>query len=217
MTACFLAKNRSTFKAVAAYHSATNDTPHRRQRDRRYPMKVRTMFTTAVMVALVAVPGTVLAQVGPGGPGGGFHRDLGDFGGPGFHGGFGGGPDLYRLEHRLPRMAEHLGLTEDQVAQIEAIIDEEMAVIEPLREQLHDMVQAHLDDHDPGRFDESELRSFLEEVSPLKIDIEVAGARAHSRVFNVLTPEQREQMKEFRGLGGRRGGGAHLGSGPTGS
>lgn len=180
-------------------------------------MTVRQMLTTAVAVALVAVPGTVLAQYGPGGPGEGFHRGLGGFGEPGFHGGFGGGPDLYRLQQRLPRMAEFLGLTDDQVTQIEGIIDEEMAVIEPLREQLHGMVQAHLEDHDPGQFDELELRSFLEQVSPLKIEIEVAGARALSRVFNILTPEQREQMLEFRGTAGRHGGGRRFGGDSTGS
>jgi Spy/CpxP family protein refolding chaperone len=180
-------------------------------------MNVRSTITKVLTVALVLVPGIVLAQQGPGGPGAGIHRHLGEFGGPGLHGGFGGGPDLYRLEHRLPRLAEFLGMTEDQVAQIEAIIGEEMAVIEPLREQLHEMVQAHLDDHDPVRFDESEIRSFLERASPLKIDIEVAGARAFSRVLNVLTPEQREQMHELRDSFGRHGRGKRFGGGPAGS
>lgn len=181
-------------------------------------MKVRSILTTALMAAAVAVPGAALAQVGPGGPGGpggGFHH-----GDPGLffdHGGFAGGPNLYRLQQRLPRMAEFLGLTDDQVAQIETIIDEEMAVIEPLRTQLHDTVQAYLDSHDPGTFDEAEFRSFLEETAPVKIDIEVASARAMSRVFNVLTPEQREQMQEFRGMAGRRGGGKRFEGGPTGS
>ena len=202
-------------KAVAAFHRAMDDTPHRRQNNRRYPMNVRSILTTAMMMAIAAVPGTVLAQAGPGGPGGGFHR--GDPSGFGGHGGFGGGPDLYRLQHRLPRMAEFLGLTEEQVTQIEAIIDEELTVIEPLRTQLHDAVQAYRDSHDPGQFDEFEFRSFLEEVAPLKIDIEVANARAMSRVFDVLTPEQREQMQQFRGSAMRRGGGKRFGSGSTGS
>jgi Spy/CpxP family protein refolding chaperone len=213
--ACFLAQNQSTFKAVAAFHRATDDTPHRRQNNRRYPMNVRSILTTALMMAIAAVPGTVPAQVGPGGPGGGFHR--GDPSGFGGHGGFGGGPDLYRLQHRLPRMAESLGLTEEQVTQIEAIIDEELTVIEPLRTQLHEAVQAYRDSHDPGQFDEIELRSFLERVSPLKIDIEVATARAMSRAFDVLTSEQLDQMLEFRGSAGRRGGGKRFGGGPTGS
>ena len=178
-------------------------------------MNVRSILTTAMMMAIAAVPGTVLAQAGPGGPGGGFHR--GDPSGFGGHGGFGGGPDLYRLQHRLPRMAEFLGLTEEQVTQIEAIIDEELTVIEPLRTQLHDAVQAYRDSHVPGQFDEFEFRSFLEEVAPLKIDIEVANARAMSRVFDVLTPEQREQMQQFRGSAMRRGGGKRFGSGSTGS
>lgn len=179
-------------------------------------MNVRTILTTALMLASAWVPGTVLAQAGPGGPGGGIHRgDPGGIHGLGGHGGFGGGPDIYRLQHRLPRMAEFLGLTEDQVTQIEAIIDDEMAVIEPLRTQLHGTVQEYRESNDPAQFDESAFRSFLESVSPLKIDIEVAGARALSRVYSVLTPEQREQMHEFRGPAGRRGGGRQFGGGST--
>jgi Spy/CpxP family protein refolding chaperone len=167
------------------------------------------------MTALVAVPGTVLAQGGPGGPGGGFHS--GDAWGFGGHGGFEGRASLYRLQHRLPRMAEFLGLSEEQVTQIEIIIEQEMAVIEPLRTQLHDTVQAYRGSLDPGQFDEVEFRSFLEDVAPLKIDIEVANARALSSVFNVLTPEQQEQMQQFRASAGRRGSGKRFGSGPTGS
>jgi Spy/CpxP family protein refolding chaperone len=178
-------------------------------------MNVRSILTTALMVAMVTVPGTVLAQVGPGGPGGGFLG--GDAWGFGGHGGFEGGASLYRLQHRLPRMAEFLGLSEEQVTQIEAIIEQDMAIIEPLRTQLHDTVQAYRDSHDPGQFDEFEFRSFLEEVAPLKIDIEVANARAMSRVFDVLTPEQREQMQQLRGSGMRRGGGKRFGGGSNGS
>jgi Spy/CpxP family protein refolding chaperone len=178
-------------------------------------MNVRSILTNALMVAMVAVPGTALAQGGPGGPGGGFHG--GGAWGYGGHGGFEGGASLYRLQHRLPRMAEFLGLTEEQVTQIETIIEDEMVVIEPLRTQLHDTVQSYRDSHEPGMFDEIEFRSFLEETAPLKIDIEVANARALSRVFNVLTPEQREQMQQLRGPAGRRGGGKRFGSGSTGS
>jgi hypothetical protein len=87
--------------------------------------------------------------------------------------------------------------------------------IEPLRTQLHGTVQEYRESNDPARFDESAFRSFLESVSPLKIDIEVAGARALSRVYSVLTPEQREQMHEFRGPAGRRGGGRQFGGGST--
>ena len=180
-------------------------------------MNVRTILTTALAVALVSVPVTALAQYGPGGPGGGAHQDhLYGFAGFGGHGGFEGGPGVYRLQHRMPRMAEFLGLTEDQVSRIEAILEEEVAAMEPLQAQLHETVQAYRDSHDPGLFDEPGFRSFLEEIAPLKIDIEVAGARAMSRVFNVLTPEQREQMQDLRDQFGRHGAGRRRGGGATG-
>ena len=82
-------------------------------------MKTRNIILTILAAVLVAVPGTVVAQSGSGyGPGGG--GGYGPHGG--HHGGIAGGDGggiLQFLEHALPRLAERLELSDEQVAEIE--------------------------------------------------------------------------------------------------
>ncbi len=166
-------------------------------------MKVRNIiFVTLAAIALTAA-GPLYAQGGPGGgmggPGG-FHG----------HGGFGGG-GLDRLEHMLPRLADYLELTEEQQIQIQAILDEELPAIQDLRNQARDARELYLENHDPGQFNEAEVRAFAQSQASLHIEMAVASARAMSRIYNVLTPEQQNQLQDLRGLMGRQRGPRHGG------
>jgi Spy/CpxP family protein refolding chaperone len=165
-------------------------------------MKTKSLIITALAVAVLATPGFSVAQNGPGGPGGG----QGGFGGGG-HGGFGGhgGLNVGMLERMMPRLVEYLDLSQDQQDQIQAILDEELPAITDLRDQLRAAREEFMETNEPGEFDESALRAFLEQQSPIRIDLEVAAARTLSRFFNVLTPEQREQLEKLRDLRGPRG------------
>jgi protein CpxP len=156
-------------------------------------MRANTILITTLAIAAIAVPGAAAAQ-GFGGPPG--------FGGPDEI----GGPGLPFLEHMLTRIADDLGLTDAQQSQIQAILDEERPAIESMREQLRDAHQAFRDSHPPGEFDEAAVRAFAESQSQTHVELMVAGARTMSRVHNVLTPEQREQLLQMRGRHGRRGG-----------
>lgn len=156
-------------------------------------MKANTILITTLAMAAIAMPGSALAQ-GFGGPPG--------FGGPDEF----GGPGLPFLEHMLPRLAEELNLTDAQRSQIQAILDEETPAIEAMRERLRDAHQAFRESHPPGEFDEAAVRAFAESQSQTHVELMVAGARTMSRVHNVLTPEQREQLQQMRGRHHRRGG-----------
>ena len=165
-------------------------------------MKARHIITIALAVTLLAIPGQLMAQGGPrGGPG---------MGGPG---GF-GGPGLHRLERLLPRLAEFLDLTAEQEANIRAILDEELPQIEAWKEQIRDERQAFHDSHTPGSFDEAEFRAFATAQAATHVEVAVATARTMSRVYNVLTPEQQDQLRRLMGFfherGGQRRGGGRL-------
>jgi Spy/CpxP family protein refolding chaperone len=156
-------------------------------------MKASTILITTLAMAAIAMPGAARAQ-GFGGPPG--------FGGPGEV----GGPGLHFLEHMLPRLAEELELTDAQQVQIQAILDEETPAIESMREQLRNAHHAFRESHPPDEFDEAAVRAFAESQSQTHVELMVAGARTMSRVHNVLTPEQREQLQQMRGRHHRRGG-----------
>ena len=171
-------------------------------------MKTRNIILTIVAAALIAVPGSAVAQSGPGGggygPHGGHHR--------GFAGG-NGGSILQFLEHALPRLAERLELSEEQVAEIQAILDEEGPVIQGYVEELRSGREAWRETNDPAVFDEGAVRTFAESQGSIHIELMVVADRAKARVFQVLTVEQREQLEEMRGDRGkrflRRSGGRH--------
>ena len=172
-------------------------------------MKTRNIILTILAAVLIAVPGSALAQSGPGyGPGGGY----GPYGG--HHGGLAGGDGggvLRFLEHMLPRLTERLELSDEQLAQIEVILDEEGPVIEGYVEDLRSGREAWRESNDPAVFNEGAVRAFAELQGPIHVELMVAADRAKARVFQVLTPEQRGQLEDMRGNFGkrstRRGGG----------
>jgi Spy/CpxP family protein refolding chaperone len=156
-------------------------------------MKTRNIILAIVAAALIAVPGSAVAQSGPGGGGYGPHG--------GHHGGFAGGDGggiLQFLEHALPRLAERLELSDEQVAQIQAILDEEGPVIQDHLEELRSGREEWREDNDPAVFDEGAVRAFAESQGSIHVKLMVAADRAKALVFQVLTPEQREQLEEMR-------------------
>lgn len=106
----------------------------------------------------------------------------------------------------MGRMARVLDLTEAQQVEIKAIMENERATIQPLREQLQaarakvkDLVKAET-------FDEAAVRSLLSAQEGNRTEMMVAKARAHSRIHALLTPEQRELAEKLEPLHeGRRG------------
>jgi Spy/CpxP family protein refolding chaperone len=168
-------------------------------------MKARHIILTIAAVAVLAAPTTVLAQRGPGG-------------GPGWHGGGEGGDHLGFFERRLPRMAEELGLSDEQLEKIQAIADAARPEIEAHAEQLRESREAYrAANDDPTVFDEAAFRSHAAAQHEIQTDLMVAVGKAKADVFAVLTPEQREQLEEMRAsFGGRkafrRGGGHRSGN-----
>ena len=158
-------------------------------------MKARNIILTLAAAALVAAP--AFAQ---GGPGGGCGH-----GGPG-GGGFGqrgpaGGHGLAFFEHMLPRVADEIGLTDEQIIDIRAILDEARPGIEELADQLHTLQQERRENHDPAVFNEVETRAFAEHKAEIQADLMVAVDKTRAEALQVLTEEQREQLEELRGSG----------------
>lgn len=175
-------------------------------------MKVRSIILSITAAALLAAPTAVLAQGGPGGggPGGGGwggNQGFGAAGGP-------GNGMLRMLENRLNHFAERIGLDETQVAQIEAILADHHATVDPYVEELQALRQEWHDNHTPGDFNDAAFRTFLETEAPLDIEIKVASASAFAKIWNeVLTTEQQEQVQSMRGRSGaglKRGGGRRV-------
>jgi len=159
-------------------------------------VKIQKLATTAGLIALLTVSGVALAGGPFGGDGDGFgHRGM--RGGPG---------DMLGM---LPRLLHHLDLSEDQQAEVEAILEEARPAIHDLRQQMREARETHMASQTPGVFDEAQARTFAETVGSLTSDLTMTTLETHARVLAVLTPDQLAQLEELReqwGKGrGRRG------------
>ncbi len=176
-------------------------------------MKARTLILTIAAAALIAAPATLIAQQGPGGPGGGTCDGSGPHG-PGMPGGPGGdgifdGPGLLGM---LDRLADRLELTADQRQQIEAIVDAHRDATQALREQAADARATFHENHGPGDFDEVAYRAFFEAQAEIHVELQLDGAAAISQAWSVLTADQQDELLELLELfHNGRGGPRHAG------
>ncbi len=162
-------------------------------------MKARTIALSAAIVAMLALPAAASAQGPFGGPGGGP--------GTGHH--FGpGGPDL---GFWVERISDRLDLSEAQQDQIQAILDQARPAIEAAASRLEEGREEWQASHGPGDFDEGAIRSHVAAQSELQADLMVAIQSARAKIYNVLTPDQQEQLGTMRDCLGTRMGKRHGG------
>lgn len=167
-------------------------------------MKARNIILALAAAVLCMAPMTAVAQPG--------HGD-----GPGWHGDGMGGDHLGFFERRLPRMAEELDLSDEQLEKIQAIADTARPEIEKYAEQLRNGREAYHAEHgNPTEFDETAFRAHAQDQNLVQTELMVVVGKARAEIFSQLTPEQIEQLEDMRGSFGkrafRRGGGRRSGS-----
>lgn len=155
-------------------------------------MKVkRWLVPLTLAVILVGVTGWLGAQDAPAGP---THR-------AGLRGGHHGGPgefgDIGRLLNMLQN-ANDLDVTDEQIAQIEAVIENARPQLETLREQLQTQRETWQEANDPAIFDETASREFIEAQSTLHADLMLLGMQTRAEALSVLTPEQQDALKDMK-------------------
>ena len=117
------------------------------------------------------------------------------------HGGPHGHGDM--LEH----MARELNLTEDQKTQAKGIMDAAESAASGIHtklEEIHKQLDAATAN---GQFDENQVRTLANQQAQLQAEMMVEHLRAKSKIFAILTPEQRAKAEELhkRGPGGPGG------------
>lgn len=154
-------------------------------------MTKRKLTFTILALSLLTIPFIAIAQGHHGGrgegagdgPGGFFGHDRG-------HGGFGPGMLLGRL-------ADKLELSDEQRTEIEAIYEASREATSELRDQRDAAREQYRETHEIGVFDETQARQFAETVTGIQAELMVAHMRANAEAFNVLTPEQQDELKDL--------------------
>ena len=122
-------------------------------------------------------------------------------------------PDM--LEH----ISRELNLTDAQKTQVKAILDAERTATDPIQaksEEIHKQIEATVVN---GQFDEAQVRALADQAGQLSADTMVEHIRAHTKIFSILTPEQRVKALEMHkrmGPGGPHGPGGPMGGPPHG-
>jgi len=174
-------------------------------------MKARHIILTFAAAIVFAMPTTVLAQTGPG-PGDGSGSGGAWGGGHGRHGGgqgqFGGNDASHGLrffEHMLPRLAEELGLSDEQLGEIQTIIDTARPQIEEFAQQLRDSRETYRGAiEDPTYFNGEAFRAHASAQHQIQTELGVVAGQAKADALKVLTPEQLAQLEEMRGNFGKK-------------
>ncbi|MGA8761659.1 MAG: Spy/CpxP family protein refolding chaperone [Candidatus Sulfotelmatobacter sp.] len=99
-------------------------------------------------------------------------------------------------EHMMGFSAKRLNLSEEQQTQMKTIMQKEDPTLKPLFQQLH-QVHAQLKQYSEGAYDEAKVRTLATQESQTQVELTVQLTRVHNEMFQVLTPDQQAQEKEF--------------------
>lgn len=97
------------------------------------------------------------------------------------------------------RLFKKLGLTDAQRAQVKQVVSEERANMKPLVQSLREARKELRELTKNGAFDEQKVRASASKQADTMVNLIVAKERMKSRIYALLTPEQRakaEQLKE---------------------
>jgi periplasmic protein CpxP/Spy len=129
------------------------------------------------LAVLVLAVGVVVATAGP-------------------HGRRGGGPGGFGFP--LEYMTDALNLTETQQGQIKAIMESEKPNFKALHEQQRNFRKQMDEVTKGGAFDEAKVRSLAQQQSQSFVEMAVTRARVKSKIWSVLTTEQRQKAEQMK-------------------
>jgi periplasmic protein CpxP/Spy len=98
--------------------------------------------------------------------------------------------------HMMGFWAKSLNLTDDQKAQMKAVMQKEHPTMKPLMLQLHQMEQ-QLKQYEEGTFDEVKVQGLVGQQAQTLVQVKVEEARIHSEMYQLLTPDQQSKLKEL--------------------
>jgi Spy/CpxP family protein refolding chaperone len=97
----------------------------------------------------------------------------------------------------LQRIADKLGLTSDQRADIRSILVDEKGTLQPLLSQLHRARQDLRENIRASDASEATVRAASAKVAAVEADLAVERMRLYAKIAPVLTDEQRQKIAVF--------------------
>jgi len=98
--------------------------------------------------------------------------------------------------HMMDFPFKELDLTQEQRAQVKAVMQKERPTMKPLMQQL-DQLHQQLRQYEEGTYDEAKVQTLVAQQSQTLVQVKVQEARIHNELFQLLTPDQQAKMKEI--------------------
>jgi protein CpxP len=98
--------------------------------------------------------------------------------------------------HHMGFLAKQLNLTDDQKAQMKAIMQKEHPTMKPLFQQEHQINQ-QLRAYVEGSYDEAKVRALATQKAQLDVEKTVAETRVHNQLYQLLTADQQAKLKQI--------------------
>ena len=98
----------------------------------------------------------------------------------------------------LERAKEKLGLTDEQVTKIKAELKGEKETLHDLISKLHEARVGLRNAIQAGDATETSVRAACAKVAEVEANLAVERLKLYGRISPILTPEQREQVKQFQ-------------------
>lgn len=99
-------------------------------------------------------------------------------------------------DHHMGFMAQKLNLTDDQKAQMKAVMQKEHPTMKPLMQQQH-QIDLQLRQYVEGNFDQAKVQTLAAQKAALQAQITVQETRIHNELYQLLTADQQSQLKQM--------------------
>jgi periplasmic protein CpxP/Spy len=103
----------------------------------------------------------------------------------------------YGMEgHQMGFFSKALNLTDEQKAQMKTVMQKEHPAMKPLIQQQR-QIDLQLRQYVEGTFDPAKVQALAAQKAQLQIQVTVAETRIHNELYQLLTTDQRTQLKEM--------------------
>jgi Spy/CpxP family protein refolding chaperone len=106
-------------------------------------------------------------------------------------------PGFGMMGHEIGFYIKELGITEDQQAQMKAVLQKERPTMKPLMQQMHQL-DSELKQYEEGTYDAAKVQSLVAAQSQTLVQMKVNEARIHSELYQLLTSDQQAKLKELQ-------------------
>jgi periplasmic protein CpxP/Spy len=100
------------------------------------------------------------------------------------------------FDGHLGFLAEKLNLTDDQKTQMKAVMQKERPTMQPLHEQQRQIDQ-QLRQYVEGNFDQAKVQALATQKAQIQTQITVEETRTHNQIYQLLTADQKTQLKQM--------------------